>query len=100
MEIKEFNDILSNNRVVVAKFGAQWCSPCKTMEPILESVAEKLEGKVKVVDIDVDDSPELSTQYRVKNIPTIIYFKDGNAQDKTIGAMSESSLEEHINNIL
>lgn len=100
MEIKEFNDILSNNSAVVAKFGAQWCSPCKTMEPILESVAEKLEGKVKVVDIDVDDSPELSTQYRVKNIPTIIYFKDGNAQDKTIGAMSESSLEEHINNIL
>lgn len=100
MEIKEFNEILENNNVVIAKFSATWCSPCKAMEPILESVAEKLEGKVKVVDIDVDDSPELSTQYRVKNIPTIIYFKDGNAQDKTIGAMSESSLEEHINNIL
>lgn len=100
MDTKEFNEILENNNVVVVKFSATWCNPCKTMEPILEDIANKFEGKIKVVDIDVDDSSEITTQYRIKNIPTIIYFKNGEAKDKTVGALSEASLEEHINNIL
>ena len=100
MDTNEFNEILENNNVVVVKFSATWCNPCKTMEPILEDIANKFEGKIKVVDIDVDDSSEITTQYRIKNIPTIIYFKNGEAKDKTVGALSEASLEEHINNIL
>ena len=100
MKTKEFNEILENNNAVVVKFSATWCGPCKTMEPILEDIANKFEGKIKVVDIDVDDSSEITTQYRIKNIPTIIYFKNGEAKDKTVGALSETSLEEHINNIL
>lgn len=100
MTTKEFNGILSNNDTVVVKFGAQWCSPCKTMEPIIESVAKKFEGKVTVIDIDVDDSPEVTTQYKIKNIPTILYFKNNELKNKTVGAMAETELTKNINKLI
>lgn len=100
MNTKELNEILENNNMVVLKCGAEWCSPCKTMGPIIESVAEKMEGKVKVLDIDVEESPDIATEYRVRNIPTILYFKDGELKDKSVGAMSEDELINRINNLM
>ena len=100
MELQEFNEILENNNMVVLKCGAEWCSPCKTMEPIIESVAEQFKGKVHVETIDVDDSPDISTQYRVRSIPTMLFFKNGELKDKSVGAMSESELINRINNLI
>lgn len=100
MTTKEFNDILSQNSVVICKLGAEWCGPCRAMEPIIENVSEKMQGKAKVMDIDVEESPDISTAYRVRNIPTILYFKDGELKDKSVGSISEDDLINRINNLI
>lgn len=100
MNTKELKEILKSNPLTVIKLGAEWCSPCKTMEPIIESVAKIMEGKAKVIDIDVEESPDIATEYRVRNIPTILYFKDGELKDKSVGAMSEDELINRINNLM
>ena len=100
METAEFKQIIEENGIVVAKFSAEWCSPCRTMEPIVKSVADKMEGEIKVVTIDVEESPDIATEYRIRNIPTIIYFKDGEIKDKSVGAMSEKELTQRINNLM
>ena len=96
----DFNKILGENNFVVAKFGATWCSPCKTMEPIIESVANQLGNKVKMMSIDVEDEPDLATKYKIRNVPTILYFKNGELKDKSVGAMAESDLINRINNLI
>lgn len=100
MTTKEFNEILSTNNVVICKLGAEWCSPCKAMEPIIESVAGKMRNKARVIDVDVEESPDISTEYRVRNIPTILYFKDGELKDKSVGSISEEDLINRINNLI
>ena len=96
----DFNKILEENSIVVTKFGATWCGPCKTMEPIIESVANQLGNKVKVMSIDVEDEPDLATKYKIRNVPTILYFKNGELKDKSVGAMAESDLINRINNLI
>lgn len=96
----DFNKILEENNFVVVKFGAEWCNPCKVMEPIIESVANQLEDKAKVMSIDVEDEPDLATKYKIRNVPTILYFKNGELKDKSVGAMSESDLINRINNLI
>ena len=96
----DFNKILEENNAVVAKFGTTWCSPCKTMEPIIESVANQFESKVKVISIDAEDEPDLATKYKIRNVPTILYFKNGELKDKSVGAMAESDLINRINNLI
>ena len=100
MTKNEFNEILNANSVVVAKMGADWCNPCRAMEPIIKSVSEKMQGKAIVMDIDVEESPDISTEYRVRNIPTILYFKDGELKDKSVGSISEDDLINRINNLI
>ena len=96
----DFNKILEENNVVVVKFGATWCSPCRAMEPIVESVARQLENKAKVMSIDVEEEPDLATKYKIRNVPTILYFKNGELKDKSVGAMSESDFINRINNLI
>ena len=96
----DFNKILEENSIVVADFSATWCGPCKTMEPIIESVANQLENKVKVMSIDVEDEPDLATKYKIRNVPTILYFKNGELKDKSVGAMVETDLINRINNLI
>lgn len=100
MELKEFNEILDSNPVVVVKFSAPWCSPCRAMEPVINNVTEKFAGKVKIIDIDVDESPELATQYKIRSIPTFMYVKNKEIADKSVGAISEETLIGKINGII
>lgn len=100
MTKNEFNEILNANSVVVAKLGAEWCGPCKAMEPVIERVTETMRDKATVLSIDVEESPDISTEYRVRNIPTILYFKDGELKDKSVGSISEDDLINRINNLI
>lgn len=96
----DFNKILENNNVVIVKFSATWCGPCRTMEPIVESVASQLENKAKVMSIDVEEEPDLATKYKIRNVPTILYFKNEELKDKSVGAMTESDFINRINNLI
>ena len=95
-----FDEILNENNVVVAKFGATWCTPCRVMEPTIENAAKQFEGKAKIMSIDVEEEPDLATKYKIRNVPTILYFKGGELKDKSVGAISETELINRINNLI
>jgi thioredoxin 1 len=78
-------------------FFAEWCSPCKTMSPIMEELAVQLEGKVSVIKVDVDQAPEASKRHNVRGIPTMILFKDGSPAYTVTGATQLNVLVEEIN---
>jgi thioredoxin 1 len=96
----DFNKILNENNVVVVKFSATWCTPCRVMEPTIENAAKQFEGKAKIMSIDVEEEPDLATKYKIRNVPTILYFKNGEIKDKSVGAMNESDLFNRINNLI
>ena len=73
---EEFNALMNEDAVLV-DFFATWCGPCKMLTPVLESVANKLDGKVKIVKVDVDESPDLAQRFGIMSVPTMILFKKG-----------------------
>jgi len=96
-----FNEVLANNSVCVFDFSATWCGPCKKIAPIMEELYEEYKGKVFVGKIDVDENPEATEQFGIRNVPTIIFFKNGELQqDRIIGATDKNSLERKINELL
>lgn len=92
-------EVLKSELPVLVDFFADWCGPCKMMAPIVESLAENYEGKVKVGKLNIDDEMEIAQRYRVMSIPTFIIFKDGEAVDVSVGAMSKEDLEKKLQKI-
>ena len=90
-------DVINNEKSVLVDFWAEWCGPCKAIAPILDEVAEELDGKLDVVKLNVDENPGVSQKYGIRSIPTIIIFKNGAVQAQKLGAMSKSQLIEFIN---
>lgn len=86
--------------LVLADFWAPWCGPCKMIAPVLEEVDAAVEGKAKVVKVDVDDNQTTAAQFGVMSIPTLIVFKDGEAVDKVVGFNPKEKLvaliEKHL----
>ena len=77
-------------------FYADWCGPCKMMAPVVEKLAEKYEGKVKVGKVNSDDEPELAQMFQVMSIPNFVIIKDGKVVDRVIGAVPQQALEEKL----
>ncbi len=91
-------EVLKAPEPVVVDFFAEWCGPCKAMAPALEQVAEEMKGKIKVVKVDVDQSPAITQQYRVQAMPTLMLFKDGKVANQHVGALVQKKrLEDWIN---
>src|SRR5258708_6259681 len=76
---------LNSDKPVLVDFWASWCGPCRAIAPVIESLALQFSGKVKVTKVNVDENPELSAQYQVRSIPTLLIFKDGAVVDGVIG---------------
>ena len=93
-------EVLQSSTPVLVDFFAEWCNPCKMMAPVVEKLAEELEGKVKVGKCNIDENMELAGKYRVMSIPTIILFKAGEAVSTTVGAVSKNELEGKIAQVL
>lgn len=81
-------------------FYAEWCGPCKMMAPIIEDVAKEVAGKANVAKLNVDEEMAIAGQYGVSSIPTIIYFKDGQEVDRTLGVQSKDAMVAKINSLL
>ena len=79
-------EVLSAQGPVLVDFWAEWCPPCKAMDPILEELSEELAGRVKIVKLDVEENPATVVRYNVRAMPTMIVFKDGVPADMKIGA--------------
>ena len=91
----EFNDIIHNNDVVLIKFGAEWCGPCKTMHGVIESLEKNIEG-VTICEADVEEIEDLTTELRIRNIPTTLIFKNGNIVERIVGTYSMEDLIKKI----
>ncbi len=89
-------DVLESDVPVLVDFWAPWCGPCKAIAPILEGVAKDFAGKVSICKLNVDESPEMSSQFGVMSIPTLILFKDGNIEATKVGAVTKSQLTAFI----
>jgi len=96
-----FEEEVINAKVpVLVDYWAEWCGPCKMIAPVLEEVADAFEGKVKVCKLDVDENKEAAQKYGIRGIPTLMVFKDGEAQATKVGALSKTQLEEFVNESL
>ncbi|RKX85293.1 MAG: thioredoxin [Spirochaetes bacterium] len=89
-------EVLESKVPVIADFWAEWCVPCKMVEPILEEMAKEYEGKIKIAKINVDENGEIASQFNIVSIPTLLLFKDGNIVRKQIGAVPRHIIENMI----
>ncbi len=91
---------IESGRPVVIDFWATWCVPCKRVAPIIEELAEEYEGRVLIGKYNVDEGDELSGQYGIRNIPTILFFKDGEMKERYVGSATKEVLKEKVEAIL
>ena len=92
-----FDELLQDGKLVIVDFWAVWCGPCRMLSPLLDDVEEEMADKVTVVKVNVDDADEIAMRYRIMNIPTLLFFKNGQQVDKTVGAMPKNVLVDKIN---
>lgn len=97
---ENFSDIISGSVPVVVDFWATWCVPCRALAPVVEEVASEYEGKAEIVKCNVDDCEEIAAQYSIRSIPTLIFFKDGKAVDRLVGAVPKSEITARIDALL
>mgnify|MGYP001010810853 FL=1 len=86
-------EISSSSLPVLVDFWAPWCGPCRMLSPVLDELAGELEGKVKVLKVNVDEEPELASKFGVISIPTVIAFKQGKATNKVVGFRSKEDFK-------
>jgi thioredoxin 1 len=98
----EFNDanfkqdVLESEKLTVIDFWAEWCGPCRVVGPVIEELSKDYLGKVNIGKVNVDFNPEISMMYGIRNIPTILFIKNGQVIDKQVGAVAKSVLDAKV----
>lgn len=102
LEINQSNfaDLMASDKVVVIDFWAEWCGPCRMVGPIIEELAAEYHDQAIIGKCDVDSNDEISSQFAVRNIPTIIFVKGGKVVDKQVGATSKAALVDKLKKLL
>jgi len=84
--------VIKSGKPVIVDLWAEWCGPCRMLTPIVEEMAKDYEGRAVIGKLNVDDNPEVTAKYGVRNIPTVLFFKGGEVADKQVGAVPKSAL--------
>ena len=95
IELNETNfeqEVVQSTEPVVVDFWAEWCGPCKMLAPVLDEVARENEGWARVGKVNVDENPSLASRFNIQSIPTLLYFKDGELRDQTVGVVSKKAI--------
>jgi len=95
-DMSKFTEIINGDTPVLVDFYADWCAPCKMMSPILEQLSKEMQGSVKVVKVNVDNNREAAMQYGVRNIPTMLLFRNGQIKWQGVGVMQADQLKSII----
>ena len=90
------SEVLKSEKPVLVDFWAEWCGPCRMIAPIVEEIAREYDGTLKVGKIDVDANPQVSMQFRIRSIPTLLNFKEGRVIDQVIDAVPKRVLTEKL----
>lgn len=91
-----FDGLIQDTKLVIVDFWATWCGPCRMISPILDELEAEMPDQITVVKVNVDDADEIAAKYRIMSIPTLMFIKNGEIVDKTVGAMPKPALLEKI----
>ena len=97
---ENFASLKAGDKPLVVDFWATWCGPCRMVAPILEQLAAEYDGKIVVGKCDVEENDELAAEYGIRNIPTLLFFKNGEVVDKMIGAQPKAKFAEKVQSLL
>jgi thioredoxin 1 len=92
--------VVKSDKPVIVDFWAEWCGPCRMIAPFIEEISDEYSGKAVVVKCDVDSSPNVAAKYGIRNIPTVLFFKNGNVADKQVGAVPKNNFVSKLNALL
>ena len=95
-----FEELVNAGKPMVLDFWAVWCGPCRMVSPIIDELATEYEGKVTIGKMDVDNNNDVVAQFGIRNIPTVLFFKDGKLVDKQVGAAQKSAFVAKIDALL
>lgn len=94
--MESFNQIISGDKPVLVDFHAEWCGPCKAMGPAIAAIGKDVQGRARVLKMDIDRNPEMSRQFEVQAVPTFIIFKKGKAVWRHSGMLDKNSLQQRL----
>ena len=90
------SEVLKSTRPVIIDLWAEWCMPCRMLEPVIGEIAKEYNGKLKVCKLNVDEAPTTAAEYNIMSIPTLVVFKNGTVADKTVGVVPKADLVSKI----
>ena len=90
------SNVLKSEKPVLVDFWAEWCGPCRMVGPALEQLSETMNGKVKIVKLNVDENQEIAMKYGIKSIPSLVLFKEGREIGRTVGAASRETYQRFV----
>jgi thioredoxin 1 len=95
---ENFNELINGQIPVLVDFSAEWCGPCKMMAPVLDQLKDKMDDKLRILKIDVDNNRELASKYNIRSVPTLMLFQDGKTKWSGVGVMTSDYLQNVVNN--